>query len=141
MTPEFTQPTRNPELVLAIRKLGEAPSPRAEAILLAYLKTATYLAATVVDGSGANHGDEVPFQSGPLVQLVSAERQGKTYLPLFTDFQALRAYTQREVAGMVVPAADAWSLVLARFDGAVINPANDALPLELEVIRSLVRDE
>jgi hypothetical protein len=73
-------------------------------------------------------GDEVPFQAGPLVQLVSAERQGKTYLPRFTDFQALLAYTQREVAGMGVPAVDAFGLALARFDGAVINPAHDALP-------------
>jgi hypothetical protein len=137
---------RNPELLEALRRMATHPSREAEAGLLRCLNEATYLAAILVEGapvegpgSGADlqDGQEVAFQRGASVPFVSARSGGRNFLPLFTDFRAIRLYTPRGVAGMILPAIEAWSLILDNFDGAVINPANDALPLLPELIQSL----
>ena len=67
-----------------------------------------------------------------------AGKQGKNYLLLFTDWDAIRAYTKEDVTAIVLPAKDAWSFfsttLAATNEGIVINPAHNALPLRKPMI-------
>ena len=73
--------------------------------------------------------------------VLSAGKDGKNFLVLFTDWRALRAHTKLEVTGWVLPAKDAWSFALqgTTYDGVVINPAHNALPLARPMLEYLSR--
>ena len=125
----MSQLIQNPDLLAAMTQQGTAPSPEGQSALYACLSRATFLAATLND-------------DGSKTQFVTTEQGGRLYLPLFTDWTALTAYTKREVKGLPLLATDAWDFALRHFDAVVINPANNALPLEkpaLEHLQALAR--
>ena len=45
-------------------------------------------------------------------------------------------YTDKNVAGWILAASDAWAFGLQKgFDGGVVNPAHNALPLQREMLQ------
>ena len=47
--------------------------------------------------------------AGARFDLLLAGKQGKNYLVLFTDWEAIRAYTKEDVTAIGMPAREAWS--------------------------------
>jgi hypothetical protein len=85
---------------------------------------------------------ETTIQKGSTFGVLSAGKDGKNYLVLFTDWKALQLYTNQKVSGRVLPSKDAWAFALQgkTYDGVVINPAHNALPLERPMLEFLARE-
>ena len=75
------------------------------------------------------------MSKGTQFGVLASVKDGKNYLLLFTDWAQLRMYSNKNVTGWVLPASDAWAFGLQKgFDGVVINPGHNALPLRREQI-------
>ena len=142
--PDLNVPVANAALVLAMERLARDNSDAAKDALLLELNKANYLALSV--GKGLSQGlvatqGQALLPAGARFDLLLAGKQGKNYLVLFTDWDAIRAYTQEEVTALVLPAQDAWSFfsstLAATCEGIVINPAHNALPLRKPMIAYL----
>jgi hypothetical protein len=142
---DLNTPVENPALVRAMSRVASDGSNAAKDALLLEIQRANYLAAmftnemkSTVQGPGM-----MRIEKGSRIGLLSAEKDGKQFLVLFSDWEALRAYTTLSVSGMILPARDAWAFALQgdTYQGIVINPAHNALPLErpmLEYLRANV---
>ncbi len=93
------------------------------------------LADNLVTKEGSKSG-LITIEKGSQFGLLSAEKDGKNYLLLFTDWNAVSAYTKLNVTAMILPANNAWSFALESntYQGVVINPAHNALPLERPIL-------
>ena len=122
----------NPALVEALEKMAADPTDAAKDAVLAEIQRATYLVAVVGEGEAAAppEGDGAALLEQEL-EILTAEQDDLHFLPLFTDWQAIADYTDMTIHGLVMPARDAWSFALqdGGYDGVVINPAGNALPL------------
>jgi hypothetical protein len=117
-------------------------SDEAKDELLAELQQANYIAAMFTDGlkvSPSSEESQETIEKGSTFGVLSAEKDGKNYLVLFTDWEALGAYTDKKVSGWILPSKEAWSFSLQgnTYDGVVINPAHNALPLERPMLEYL----
>jgi len=135
----------NPSLVHAMNRVVAEDSAAAKDLLLLELQRANYLAAMLPDGNNKSLGikpGQTTLNKGTRFGVLSAGKNGKNYLVLFSDWKALKAYTKLEVTGWVLPARDAWSFALqgSTYDGVVINPAHNALPLERPMLEFLSRN-
>lgn len=143
---DLSQPVENPALVDAIERMASDNSDAAKDAVLAEIQRATYLLAVVADETMIEPGEEDgegTIAKGKEIEFVIAESDGLQFLPLFTDWKAIADYTgEMAVDGMVMSADEAWKFALqedAAYDGAVINPGGNALPLGrpmLEFLRS-----
>jgi hypothetical protein len=134
----------NPSLVRAMNRVAAENTAAAKDLLLLELQRANYLAAMLPDGEkalGTKPGLTV-LKKGTRFGVLSAGKGGKNYLVLFSDWKALKGYTKLEVTGWVLPARDAWSFALqgSTYDGVVINPAHNALPLERPMLEFLFKN-
>jgi len=141
---DLNKPVVNAGLSLAMDRLARDTSDAAKDALLLELNKANYLAVSV--GKGLSEGialsqGQALLPAGARFDLLMAGKQGKNYLLLFTDWDAIRAYTKEEVTAIVLPAKDAWSFfsstLAATYEGIVINPAHNALPLRKPMISYL----
>ncbi|BAV34212.1 hypothetical protein SCL_1921 [Sulfuricaulis limicola] len=135
----------NPSLVHAMDRVVSENSTAAKDLLLLELQRANYLAAMLPDGEKPSIGikpGRTVLKKGTHFGVLSAGKDGKNYLVLFSDWKALKAYTKLEVTGWVLPAHDAWSFALqgSTYDGVVINPAHNALPLERPMLEFLSKN-
>jgi len=87
------------------------------------------------DQSNEEDGEE----GEAILFMVCSNDDGEEYLPLFTDLAALKEWAEQPSAAMILSAAEAWEFVLSEedFSGAVINPHNQSLELDLEQIELL----
>lgn len=143
---DLNQPVENPALLKAIQRVASEGTDDSKDQLLIELQKANYIAAMVDDDlktSPTNETGQITIQKGSTFGVLSAEKDGANYLVLFTDWQALRAYTENKVSGWILPANHAWSFALQgeTYDGVVINPAHNALPLGRPMLEFLVRNE
>ena len=134
----------NTGLSLAMDRLTRDNSDAAKDALLLELNKANYLAVSVGKGLSegiASSNGQALLPAGARFDLLMAGKQGKNYLLLFTDWDAIRAYTKEDVTAIVLPAKDAWpffsSMFGATYEGIVINPAHNALPLRKPMIAYL----
>ncbi len=139
---DVNQPVNNPALVNAMERVATEGSNEAKDELLLQLQKANYLAAMFADGlkvSPSTEEGHETVEKGSTFGVLTAGKDGKSYLVLFTDWQALYAYTDKEVSGWVLPSKEAWSFSLQGdvYDGVVINPAHNALPLERSMLEYL----
>ena len=138
---DLNQSVENPALVAAMERVARENSNSAKDALLRELQHANYIAVMFADDLKARESSpgQVTIEKGSKFGVLYAERDGKTYLVLFTDWQALYAYTQLKVSGWILPAKDAWRFALqgSTYDGVVINPAHNALPLARPMIEYL----
>ncbi len=138
---DLNQPVENPALVAAMDRVAREPSDSSKDALLKELQQANYLAAMLTDGmkTSTNSLGQVTIEKGSKFGVLTAGKDGKNFLVLFTDWRALRAYTQLEVSGWVLPAKDAWLFALEgnSYEGVVINPSHNALPLARPMLEYL----
>jgi hypothetical protein len=138
---DLDKAVENPALVRAMEHLATDNSAEARDQLVGELQQAEFLAALLPDDG------KTPFTGPPGASVVSkgtqfgvlaAGKDGKRFLLLFTDWAQLRMYSNKNVTGWVLPASDAWAFGLQKgFDGIVINPAHNALPLKREMVQYL----
>jgi len=142
---DLNKPVENPALITAMQRVATDGSNAAKDQLIFELQRANYLAAMFDDGlkkSPSSMVGETTIQKGSTFGVLSAGKDGKNYLVLFTDWKALQLYTNKKVSGWVLPSKDAWAFVLEdkTYDGVVINPAHNALPLERPMLEFLARE-
>lgn len=77
------------------------------------------------------HGEAAEGEQ-PLNVMSAADAEGGIYLLLFTDWDAITAYTDDTVLTLVMPADEAWSWVIEteEFAGVVVNPGGLAQVLD-----------
>ena len=141
---DVNKPIENPALVAAIERLARENSDKAKDLLLVELNKANYLAAILTDEMHTSAPDEhgkTVIQKDSIIKVIeTSDAHGNRYLPLFTDWKAIGEYTNKPVSTLVLPASDAWSFALhvGKYDGIVINPGRNALPLNKDMIKYLV---
>ncbi len=145
---DVARPVENPELCAALQQFATHRDARAEQELAFQLRRAVFLVPMLADelrfANGAEPGSQV-IEPGSRVQLIGCvDAAGAQHLPLFTDWAAIRAWTDQQVSTFVVPAAQAWEIVLGgdQYAGAVVNPGAgaQALPLAKQTIAYLRGD-
>ncbi|AJQ94829.1 SseB family protein [Gynuella sunshinyii] len=139
---DVNKAVENPVLVAAMERVAREGSDEAKDELLKQLLQANYLAAMFAENLkiSSNEENQKTIEQGSTFGVLSAENDGKNYLVLFTDWQALGAYTDQQVSGWILPGQQAWSFALQgdTYDGVVINPAHNALPLERPTLEYLL---
>ena len=127
---DINTPVRNPALTAALATdvLHNTPATRRAAT--AELMKATFLVAILTQEVREKPvaPGQVTWQAGSRFSvLLSNDGQGGKVLPLFTDWDALRQWTDEPVSGLVIPAAEAWAFALTdeTYTGVVVNPATD----------------
>jgi hypothetical protein len=142
------QPVENPELSAALQQFVTNRDSRAEQELAQQLRRAVFLVPMLADelriANGVEPGSQV-MEPGSRIKLISCvDAAGAQHLPLFTDWPAIRAWTEQQVSTLVIPAAQAWEMVLGndQYAGAVVNPGAGAhaLPLTKQTIAFLRGD-
>lgn len=146
---DLNKPVENPRLVAAIERLLTDQSVQAKDALLVELNRANFLAVIFTDEMHSTPPDEnghVTIKEKSLIKVLSTtDSNGNVYLPLFTDWNAIGKYVgekpEKPISTLVLPAADAWSWALAMgsYQGVVINPAHNALPLNRQQIEYLAK--
>ena len=133
----------NPNLVAAMERLKTDTSSAAKDALLLELNKSNYLVAIFADEMHTSEPDEngqsVIEKNSIIKFLNTSDGNGNIYLPLFTDWDALRKYIDQPVSSLVFPPQDAWhwALEMGEYHGVVINPAENALPLNKGQIQYL----
>lgn len=139
---DLDKPVENPRLVAALKRAADDDSDEAKDRLFREIQRANFLVAIYTDEmrfSPTPTPGHMIIQQGSRIKVLSLEAGGENYLPLFTDWAAIRAYTDDKVNTLVFPAADAWLFALKdkAYQGVVINPAGDALPMDREMLEYL----
>jgi hypothetical protein len=138
---DLDKAVENPALVRAMDQLASTNSEATRDQLVGELQHAEFLAAILpVDGKNPLAGPPGAkiLSKGTQFDVLAAGKDGKSYLLLFTDWAQLRMYTNKNVTGWVLPASDAWTFGLQKgFDGIVVNPAHNALPLRRDMVQYL----
>lgn len=129
---DINVPVVNLALTAALATDARHPTPATRRAVTAELLQATFLVATLTQEVRAKPAapGQVTWQAGSRFSvLLSSDGHGGQVLPLFTDWDALRQWTDQPVSGLVLPAADAWAFATAdnTYAGAVVNPATDGL--------------
>ena len=135
---DLSQAVENPALVKALDLVATDGSNEAKDQLLVELQRANYLAAILTDEmktTGSVPGQLI-VEKGSFIKFLTAESDGKRYLPLFSDWRAIKGYTPLDVTALVLPGREAWSFALqgSTYDGIVINPAHNSLPLDRSML-------
>lgn len=138
---DLNKPVENPALVRALERAAREKSSAAKEALRVELQKAVYLAAILSDEIKTTPGKtpgSVVINEGSVIKFIGYEKTGKNYLPLFSDWNAITAYTKQNVNAFVLRAPDAWTFALkGTFDGIVINPAGSAFILDRPALESL----
>jgi hypothetical protein len=139
---DLDTPVTNPALLAAINNLGSgADQSRLNALILE-LNRAVYLVATLLDEANVKEQSpgQVTFQKGSRVKVLGImDTSNRPLLPLFTDWDAIRKWTNEPVSSMVMPAGQAWEFALAQYQGVVINPGGPLLELNRDQLEDLRR--
>lgn len=140
---DLNKPVENQALSSAIDALANDPTESNKSHLVSALNKANLLAAILTDEMTTTEQapGQMTIQAGSRIKFLTAGKDGQTFLPLFTDWEAIRAYTDLNVSAMVPPSIEAWCFALqgGAYDGVVINPAHNALPLDHQMLQFLLR--
>lgn len=140
---DINKPITNPGLAAAILRLKNENTTEAKDNVLLELNRSNFLAIIFADEMHTSEPDEsgraVVEKDSVIKVLNTSDGQGNMYLPLFTDWDAIREYTDQPISTLVLPSQDAWHWVLnmGEYHGAVINPGGDALPLNRGQVKYL----
>ncbi|MCG8405817.1 MAG: SseB family protein [Phycisphaerales bacterium] len=140
---DLDTPVTNPELVKAVDVFAVEQGPEQLEALLTALTQAVFLIATLMDeakfainkdqGSGT-------MEKGSRIKILEVEGpNGERVLPLFTDWDEIRKFTDQQVSTLVMPASQAWSFALQNYGAAVVNPGGKALPLDRAQVTELAQ--
>jgi len=137
---DVTRPIENPALVQAFEIHRQTPNRQNEESLLSELGRAAYLLPTLMNEARVTPTTpgHVTIETGSMITFLShPDRRGGTWLPLFSDWPALRAWTADPVDAVVLGAGEAWDFALSRYAGAVINPATVAFFIDPPLLSHL----
>lgn len=138
---DLNKAVRNPSLVKAMDvSIGERSDLAAER-LWTELNAADYLVAVFpADEQTTDKELGLGAEEMAINVATAVDDQGDAYLPLFTDWDAIAAYTGGFVMTLVLPAPEAWSWVLGteEYAGAVVNPAGQSLALDKDQVAYLM---
>ena len=134
MTPaNVNTPVTNPALAAALTANAQHDTPDTRREVTRELMQATFLVVILTQEVQETPGEapgQVTWQPGSHFSvLLAGDGQGGRMLPLFSDWEALRQWTDEPVSGLLMPAAEAWvfALVDDTYSGVVLNPATDCL--------------
>jgi hypothetical protein len=136
----------NPDLKRIISRFKDE---RTEANAMEFgkrLNRATFLSPMAMDEMKMSLKDDgtTIVEVGSKIKLLNCfNEHGECFFPLFTDWDAIRAWTNQNVGGLIMPAIEAWEYVIEQPDyykGIVINPNSDGWTLRQENIRNLIED-
>ncbi len=140
---DVNTPVTNPDLVAAMQRLKVDDGEETTNALLLALNQANFLVVVFTDEMNTTKSDEdgvVVVNEGSLIKvLTTTDSNGDMYLPLFTDWEAIGKRMDKPVNAFVFSSQDAWhwALNMGEYQGIVINPAEDALPLNKELVEFL----
>ncbi|GHB61526.1 hypothetical protein GCM10008107_07980 [Psychrosphaera saromensis] len=131
----------NPSLVDAMNRLNTDQSSAAKTDLLLELNKSNYLAAIFSDEMNMSEPDEngnKEIEKGSLIKVLNtSDSEGNIYLPLFTDWCAIKNYINKPVDTLVFSPQKAWSWALSDYHGVVIYSEENSLPLNKSQIQYL----
>jgi len=140
---DLDTPVTNPRLVSALNSFATDQSDTQLNALLIELNNAVYLVATLLDEANVKETatpGNVILEKGSVIKVITAsDSDDNPLLPLFTDWDAIKLWTQDPVQTLVMPARDAWAFALNGYTGVIINPAGPCLPLNRPQIEELHR--
>ncbi|MGI4873690.1 MAG: SseB family protein [Janthinobacterium lividum] len=142
---DVNEPITNPVLVAAFDALVRHDTPDTRLQVGLELEKANFLVAMFDDElklTKERGSPGVSIAAGSLLKVLTCiTPDGKVLLPLFTDWEALRAYTTEPLAGWIMPAAQAWEFALQddTYAGAVVNPATHDIVLPRQALENIVR--
>ena len=140
---DIKEAVTNPDLVAAIKALSSDNSDEAKDLVLAELNKSNFLAAILTDEMHSSEPDKdskTTIEKDSIIKIISAaDSDGNEYLPLFTDWNQISKYCKQPVNSLVLPAPDAWdwAVKMGKYAGVVVNPAENALPLNVGQIKYL----
>jgi hypothetical protein len=138
---DFDTPVTNPRLVAAISAFAATQGPPQVDALLLELQRAVFLVVTFMENARISQSQtdgKVTISKNSLIGILEVEdADGGRCLPLFSDWDAIRKFTNDSVSTLVMPAAQAWPFVAQNYGAAVVNPGGVALPLNCEQVDEL----
>jgi hypothetical protein len=140
---DLNKPVENLALSAALTDYIGNRCPQTEQALVCQLQTAVFLVPMLADQMQVTPGDEPgssTIEKDSLVKIFACtDRDGANHLPLFTDWSAIRGWTEQPVSTLVMPAQDAWQFVLSQphYAGAFVNPGSQRLQLNRDFIQHL----
>ncbi|GEM_PF-93491 len=125
------EPIENPQILEAIERIATDRSEDAQREMTLALQRGLYLVPVF-----SGRLDTEPTDDQAIQVLVCTDENNDEYLPLFTDENALKAWTQENVSAMVLTAPEAWDFILTQPEcaGGVLNPGSSALPLNRDMV-------
>lgn len=126
-----SEPITNPQILAAIERIAGDRSEDAQQELTLALQRGLFLVPVFT-----GRIDTEPTDDEAVQVLVCTDEKNDEYLPLFTDEAALKAWTDEDVAAMVLTAPEAWEFIVSQPEcaGGVVNPGAAALPLSREMV-------
>ena len=144
-TPINPKTVTNPELVQALAKLHQENTPQNQGVVLAYtVETASFLAPVIVAGPNSQHpvGPVNLKGKNPVQFRLIAAKDGRTFLPAFTDLDELRKFTGENPQQVLILRFDNYASMLAQGGqaaGLVINPMGVSLTLDRDTVAKLAQ--
>jgi hypothetical protein len=139
---DLNTPVENPKVVAAIRDFADASTPKTQDALTRALRAANFLVPMFTDEIKSSPIDEgsVSFEAGSKLKLLACTNEDdEVLLPLFTDWPAIREWTDEPASTLVMPAAEAFDLAASdEYAGAVVNPGGYSLPLGKDLLGFLL---
>ena len=143
---DLNKPVENPQLKDAFASYEKTQDPATQAELARQLNSANFLVTILADEMKtipAEEKGQVTITEGSIIKLLHcANSDNEMFLPAFTDWQEIRAWTTQDVSTLVMPSDQLWDFAIkgTQWVGVVINPAGIAWELRKEHIQSLKED-
>ncbi|MCK7576621.1 MAG: SseB family protein [Chromatiales bacterium] len=140
---DLNKPVTNPTLTAALSKLAGNRTPENAASVRRELQKAIFLIPMLADELHTTpvtaEGKSIVLENSKLKIFMLTGKDGKSYLPLFTDWEEIQKWSNRSVNTLVMPASDAWSFAIAnpKYEGIVVNPGGISLPLSRNAVQQL----
>ncbi|MDO5558672.1 MAG: enhanced serine sensitivity protein SseB C-terminal domain-containing protein [Oscillospiraceae bacterium] len=142
-----TQPLKNPALVSAMRDIKQQHSKDNEIKFLEELKKAHFISPAIIEVKDEN-GNFVKTEDRPedpentrINFMMLAVKDGKRFLPAFTDVDELRKWRKEQKVQTVVTTFDQYlAMILGDPDGPsgfVINPFGENIIMHRELLEQL----
>jgi len=134
---DLNKPVENPLLKGAIEKFLNGNHEKFNEEIISCLQQANYLLPTLnfPEPSALEQGKpQFKIAKGSQIALFNVIKNNKKFLAVFTDWEEIRRYTNKNVSTLVMPGKDLCSFVLKQGvnDGVVINVAGRPLGLSKE---------
>ncbi|MHC5181490.1 MAG: SseB family protein [Planctomycetota bacterium] len=135
----------NKMLVRAFEDYTSKQSPKNSQKVLTELNKGVFLIATIMDDAemkGVESNEKTTLEKDSFISFLTCQSpEGDNLLPVFTDWEHVRKWTDENISGMIMPAQELWAFVLHddTYNGIVINPSNHCVELNREQITNLTK--